>query len=513
MPATLLLAIIGVSAIVLLPLVYLLLRAANAGPAVVSLLLAPRTLTVLRNSLSLTATVTTLALVLGTLVAWLTLKTDLPGRRIWSALTSLPLVLPSYVGAFALIAALGPHGMLQTLLEPLGVQRLPSIYGFPGTAIALALFTYPYVVLTVRAALHGLDPSLEDACRTLGLTIPQTFRSVVLPALRPALGAGALLVALYTLSDFGAVSLLQFNTFTREIYIHYGAALDRSGAAFLALMLAFLTMLIIVLEYFLRGRYVCHRVSVGSARRPVRYPLGRWRIPALLFCSLLTLFAVGLPVLVILFWLLRGWSAGVQFESQWYIMSNSASISAVAALPVAAGAVRYPGIISRQAERLAYMGHALPGIVVAIALVFFAAHYVPALYQTHFMLTLAYLILFLPLAIGTVRANLMKISPRTEEAARLLGRRRGNLFMTVTLPQLRPGLFTGFALVFLTALKELPATLLLGPTGFETLATRIWGATEEAFFAQAAAPALLLVLAATCALIILQRNESSMGEC
>jgi iron(III) transport system permease protein len=225
-------------------------------------------------------------------------------------------------------------------------------------------------------------------------------------------------------------------------------------------------------------------------------------------------------VLVTVFWLLRGRNSGAVIESQWQILANSTSISAIAALitvaaalPVAFGAVRHPGFFTRQSERLAYLGHALPGIVVAIALVFLGSHYAPALYQSQLLLAIAYMILFLPLALGTVRAALIRINPRTEEVACLLGRSRHNLFLTVTLPQLRPGLFTGFALIFLTALKELPATLLLGPTGFETLATRIWGATEEAFFAEAAAPALLLILAATLALLILQHQESPDRKC
>ncbi len=513
-PRVLTLLVCLTAAISVTPLLYLLIRAVETGPAIFDLLLRPRTLAVLLNSILLTATVTATATVTGTLLAWLTVRTDLPGRNLWTAVTCLPLVLPSYVGAFALIAALGPNGMLQSLLEPLGVTRLPSIYGFPGTWLALTLFTYPYVMLSVRAGLCGLDPALEDAARSMGRTGPQAFRAVVLPYLRPSIGAGALLAALYTLSDFGAVSLLQFNAFTREIYIQYGAALDRSAAAALALLLVALTITVIGIENRTRGRARHYRAGIGTARRQKIVALGWWKLPALAVCVLVTLLGLGIPLLVTLYWLVRGWRTGATIDAQWHLLFNSVSASGLAAafcvlaaLPVVICTVRYPGRLSRHAERLAYTGHALPGIVVALALVFFGARYAPLLYQTLFMLVLAYTILFLPLALGTLRAVMLKISPRTEEAARLLGRSPSRVFTAVTLPQLRPGILTGLALVFLTCLKELPATLLLGPTGFETLATRIWGATEEAFFAQAAAPSLILVMAAAVSLWILLKHE------
>jgi len=440
-----------------------------------------------------------------------------PGRRFWAAATLLPLVLPSYVGAFALIAALGPNGMLQSFLAPLGVERLPSIYGFPGAWLALTLFTYPYVQLSVRASLRGLDPCTEEAARSLGQTARQAFRSVLLPHLQPAIRGGALLVALYTLSDFGAVSLLQFDSFTRAIHVQYTGALDRSSAAVLALLLVALTFVILALEQRTRGRATYYRGSAGVARRPRCSRLGVWRWPAAFFCGLITFFALGIPLLVTGYWLAQGWMAG---ESLWpltgmLVNSVTASglagaVAVLAALPVVILSVRHPGQrISRMAENCAYIGHALPGIVVALALVFFGARYVPFFYQTIFMLIFAYVILFLPLAMSTLRPSLLQISPRMEEAARTLGRNSQMVLWCVTLPLLRPGLLTGMALVFLTCMKELPATLLLGPTGFHTLATRIWGATEEAFFARAAAPAMVLVLVSAISLWIMLRQEEN----
>ena len=220
----------------LVPIGYLAVVALGSGEAL-SLVLRDRTLMVLVNSVALATTVTVASLMVGVPIAWLTTRSDLPGRRVWAVLAVLPLVVPSYVGGYAIVAAFGPRGALQSLLEPLGVERLPEIYGFLGAALTLTLFSYPYVVLSVRGALLRLDPAFEEVSRALGRGPWHTFLTVTLPQLRPAMTAGGLLVALYCLSDFGAVSLLQFDSFTRAIYVQYRASFDPALAAVLSLML------------------------------------------------------------------------------------------------------------------------------------------------------------------------------------------------------------------------------------------------------------------------------------
>ena len=325
-------------------------------------------------------------------------------------------------------------------------------------------------------------------------------------------------MALYTLSDFGAVSLLRFNSFTRAIYLQYSASFDRTAAAVLALMLVLLTLFILTAEARLRSKARYYRSSSGTVRRPGQVKLGKWRGPALAFCLLIMMMGLVLPLTVIGFWLVRGVMAGEELHLGLDIIFNSVSASGLAALaavlaavPVAVLIVRFPGRRSRWLERSAYVGYALPGIVIALSLVFFGANYATLLYQTLAMLVFAYVIRFLPQAVGSSRASLLQISPRLEEAARNLGRTPFQVLTSITAPLLKPGLLTGLALVFLTGMKELPATLLLGPTGFHTLATRIWGATEEAFFARAAAPALLLVLVSAIAIwIILTQEEKGV---
>ncbi|CAN5146282.1 iron ABC transporter permease [soil metagenome] len=502
-----------VGAAMILPLAYLVLRAFESGwTEVLGVALRDKTLAVLLGSVALAALVTAASVAIAVPLAWLTGRTDLPGRRIWAVLAALPLVIPSYVGGLVLVSMFGPKGFLQEVLEPLGVERLPEIYGLPGAVLALTLFSYPYVFLTVRGALRGMDPALEEASRALGSGGFSTFFRVTLPQLRPAIVAGGLLVALYALSDFGAVSLLQFDSFSREIYTQYRSAFDRTPAAILGLMLVALTATVLVLEARTRGRTRYHRSTVGSARPQgnVVVSLGRWRWPALLFCGGVVPLALVLPVGVLVFWLARGLASGEPLRLLWgaafnsvYVSALAAGVAALAALPVAVLAVRFPGRVAGFIERLSYLGYALPGIVLALSLVFFGANYAPGLYGTLALLVFAYAVHFLPQAVGTTRAALLQVRPSVEEAARGLGRGPAAVVATVTAPLISSGILAGAALVFLTTMKELPATLLLSPLGFDTLATSIWTAASEAFFARAAAPALLLILVSALPMYLL----------
>ncbi len=502
----------------MLPLVYLVYRAAGVGWTEISGLLSrTRLLQIMWNSLLLTCSVTTLSLTLALPFAWLTERTDLPGWRIWTVLAMMPLVIPSYVGGFTLIAMFGPRGALQELLSPFGVERLPSIYGFTGALWVLTLFTYPYIFMSIRAALHRFDPSLEEAARSLGYNGLQTFLKVTLPNLRPAITAGGLLVALYTLSDFGAVSLLRFNSFTRAIYVQYLSSFDRNVASLLSLALIVITIILLLFERNSRGRgrprY--YRSSAGVVAPRKRIELARRKWPALAFCGAVVMAALVLPTGVILYWLLRGLASGESLAPVWAATLNSfraGALAAVAAailgLPVAYAAVRMGGRLMSFAARAVYLGYGLPGIVIALSLVFFGANFAPWLYQTLWMLVFAYVVRFLPQAMGAMQISLLQMNPRLEEAGRSLGLGNRAVFRRITAPIVRPGVLAGMALVFLTTVKELPATLLLSPTGFSTLATQIWSATDEAFFARAAAPALiLLAMSAFSIFLVLMQEE------
>ena len=506
-------------AALLLPIVYLIIRAVGTGEDAWQALLRLRTLETLWRTAILAIAVTAASIFLAVPLAWLTVRTDLPLRRLWAVLTPLPLVIPSYVGAYLMASALGPRGLIQQLLEgPFGVTRLPDIYGFPGATITLTLLSYPYVLLGVRAALLRMDPALEEASRGLGHSAWQTFRRVTLPHLRPALGAGGLLVALYVLRDFGAVSIMRYDTFTRVIYVSY-RTFDRSQAALLSLVLVAMTLVMVALEARTHKRARYDSINAGATRPPTVVRLGRWRWPALLFCVAPVFFGLSLPAGVLAYWLIRGVSAGETIPALGAAMWNSvlasglgAIATVLAALPIAVLVVRHASRWTRLLERLTYSVFALPGIVIALALVFFGVNYALALYQTLPMLILAYGILFLPQATGAVRASLLQIHPHLEETARSLGRRSWQVLLTITVPLVRPGIAAGASLVFLTVMKELPATLILAPIGFKTLATAVWSAVSEAYFAQAAAPALLIILMSSLpmAVIILREQRAEL---
>jgi iron(III) transport system permease protein len=494
-----------VVALISLPLVYLVLRAGSGGADAWRVLERPRTLELVLRTGVLVAAVCSAAVVIGVPMAWLVTRSDLPGRRVWGVLAVLPLVIPSYVAALALLAALGPRGALQGVLSaPLGVERLPDVTGLPGAVLALTLSTFPYVFLLTAAALRDVDPAFEEAGRSLGRGPGRVLLTVTLPAVRSSIAAGSLLVALYTLSDFGAVSLMGYDSLTRAIFLQYRSLFDRAPAAVLGLVLVALTAMVLVLEERARGRARFHRSAPGTGRVQRPQALGSWRIPALAFCTCVALTALAVPIGVLLLWLRRALERGGELDGVWTALGNSvvaslvaAAVTVVVALPSAILAVRHPRAWTRALERLGYASNALPGIVIALSLVFFGARYAGPLYGTLALLVFAYVVRFYSQATAGAREALLRVGPRLEEAARGLGRGPLGVLRAVTLPLMAPGLLTGATLVFLSAMKELPATLLLRPIGFETLATEVWSATAAGSYSRAAVPALLLIAVST----------------
>jgi iron(III) transport system permease protein len=499
-----------VVALLQLPLVYLAIRALGGGDAW-EVLWRARTLELVVSTGLLVLGVTAASVVLGVALAWLVTRTDLPGRRVWGVAAALPLVIPSYVAALVLLGAFGPRGLAQ---QALGVDQLPDIRGYWGALVALTLATYPYVYLLTASALRSQDPALEDAARGLGYSPWRSFFTVTVPLLRPTVGVGAVLVALYVLSDFGVVSLMNYDAVTRAIYLHYRALFDRTPAAVLALLLVGLTALVLLIEAWTRRRARYYRSSPGPARELKTVPLGAWRYPALAFCCLTVGLFLALPAGVLGYWLAQGIENERELVFPWAEAVDSltasalaAGVAAAAALPIAVLAARYRSPKTRLLERLAYSGNALPGIVIALSLVFFAARYASPVYQTLALLVFAYVVRFFPQALSGASSALETVNPRLEEAARGLGRGPLGALMAVTVPLARPGVLAGAALVFLSAMKELPATLLLRPIGFDTLATEIWTLTTVGAYSRAALPALVLIAVSAPVLFLLSAER------
>ncbi len=510
----------------MLPIFYLFVRGIGGGDTTWDFLTRPTSLNVMWRTISLIALVTLFSVIVAVPSAWVTMRTDMPFRRVIAVALALPLVVPSFVMATTLIEAFGPKGILQEILEPLllrwGVDRLPSIYGLPGATLVLVLMTYPYVYLTVRAAIAGLNPELVEAGRSLGSTMLGAYRRITVPLLLPAIGSGAVLAALYTLSDYGGVALMRHYTLTVSIMVNYQTSVDRVGGAAMSMLLVVFAVVLLAIEATIRGRRRyddAHGVSMGSVGRTVReVKLGWWVIPALIFTLLPIVVGVLVPVAVLLEWFIRGTLLGLEGAPILIPLWNSLQASGLAAvativmaLPVAFITVRYRSWLNDVFEKAVYIGFGLPGVVIALSLVFFAVNFALFVYQTMILLVFAYAVLFIPVALGPLRSGLLQINPNLEEAAQSLGMTRFKVFVKVTLPMLMPSVFASAALVFLLTMKELPATLILGPTGFDTLATSIWSAYSEAFLTQTAASSLILVAAAgipTAWLVLREHSHS-----
>lgn len=506
------------------PLVYVALRAATADPADWARLLQGRIWSLLGNTLALVASVTGGTLLIGVSMAWLTERTDLPGRKVLRWLLALPLAIPSYIGAVIHLALLRPRGGLLPLwlADKLGHPvNLPSPLGWAGATFILTLFMFPYVYLLSGAAFRTMGASMEEAARTLGRTPWQTLWHVTLPVLRPGLTAGALLVALDVLAEYGTVALLRYETFSTAIFIQLSGRYDRSAAAILSGILIALAILVLWGELRAQGQArFTQTESHWRPAAPVR--LGRWRAPALLLALGVVVASLVVPVTMLAAWsiqallnadtaaaLFRSGSAGFgdfARNSLWTALL-AAGLTMVLSLPVAQLATRHPGPFSRLVSRFCQVGYAVPGVVVALSLLLLVNRGLPFLYATPFIVVLAYVVRYMPQAVRASEAALKQVSPTLEEAAHTLGRGSLLAFAQVTLPLVMPGLLAGAALVFLSALKELPATLLLRPAGFDTLAVRVWVWATDGLYLQAAPAALALVLASALPMSLLLRRE------
>ena len=502
-PALLLTSAVVVALASLLPVAYLIVRSAGAGSNLLDIVLEAHVLPVFGRTLLLITIVTSLSVLVAVPIAWLTVKTDIPLRRVLSVASVLPLVIPSFVMATTVIEMYSPKGILQGWLSVFGVSRLSDIYGLPGATLVLVLMTYPYALLMIRGTLLRMDPSLEEAARAMGYGAVRTFIAVTLPLIRPAIAAGSLLIALYTLSDFGGVALLRYQTFTSTIMIQYESSIDRTVAAVLSLVLVAFAVLLLLGEGFIRGSGAYHRSTVGAVRVSRRVDLGRWRWAGFFVVAIPVLVGLIIPVGVLCYWLVRGLFNDQELlpllipaRNSLYVSLVAALVTVIAALPVTILVVRFKSKLSRLIDRSTYIGFGLPGVVVALSLVFFAINVALPLYQSIWLLVFAYGVLFLPTSVGALRSSLLQVNPRIEEAAQGLGKSQLGVFFSVTVPLVMPGAFAGGAMVFLLTMKELPATLILSPIGYRTLSTSIWSAASEAFFAKTAAAGLLLILVA-----------------
>ena len=495
----------------LIPLVYLSIKALSAeGTALMQIVFRWRNARLFFNTLLLTSGVLVLNLLLATPAAWLTSRIDLKGRHLWTVLCALPLAIPGYVTAYALLALGGNTGIVAQFFG----MSIPRLSGYWGSLLALSAYTSPYLFLNLRTALLGLDLNLEESARSLGYNPYEAFFHVILPQLRPAFYASGLIISLHVLGDFGVVSLMRYETFSYALYTEYTLSFDHIYAAWLALMLLIFTGGLLYLETKLLNQVTLHRAGHGTTGQPALIQPGAWGVPAYFYLSALIFLVVLVPTGAVFLWIFRGFDVSA-FAGllEALIGSLSAAIPtgilcALLAVPFAYISVRHPSGISNVLGRVAYIVYAIPPLAFALSLIFFVLNVVPFIYKTLLVLISACALHFLAEAIGPVRSSLYQVSPNLEEAARSLGYSRVQSFFRTLFPVMIRGMLTATALVFLATMKELPLTFLLSPAGYETLALNVWSYTTEAMFAEAAPYALaILIFSAVFVGILIYRDE------
>jgi len=485
----------AVALVLLAPLAFLLIEAQGAGvDTVAHLIWRPLTATLLWNTVRLTVVVTALCAVIGTLAAWCVERTDLPGRRVWAVLVVVPFAIPDFVVSFG-------WASLSTWVQ-----------GFRGAVLVMTLAVYPLVYLPVAASLRGADPGQEEVARSLGLGRIRTFWRVTLGQARGAILGGCVLVALVILAEYGAFEILGYQTFTTEIFTEFNG-FNVAAACALSLVLVVFGMVVLGGDAAARVRGRVVRTGPLAQRRGRPYRLGRATVPVLLGFVALVGLALGVPVGSSVYWIFEGGVhslAGVSIlDAGWHTALYSgvaAALATLLAVPVALLAVRHPSRTGRHLERSTYLVLAMPGLVIAFALSYFSLRYAAGFaYQTAPLLIVAYAILFFPLALVGVRASVTYAPVRLEEVARSLGQGRVAVMARVTLPLIGPGLAAAFCLVFLGAVTELTATLILVPTGVQTLATQFWAYQQNLSYGQAAPFALVMIVVAAGPSYVLSR--------
>ena len=459
------------------------------------LLFRPRMFDLLGNTLMLMFGVTLISIVLGITCAVLFQRYRFFGKTFFQTAITLPLCIPAFVSCFTWIS-------LTFRVE-----------GFWGTVMIMSLSSFPLAYLPVEAALKRISLSFEEVSLSLGKSRLQTFFSAILPQLKPAIGSSILLIALHMLIEFGAVSILNYPTFTTAIFQEYEMSFDNNTAALLSAVLLVICGLVVFSENIFRGKTKLYHSGKGVIRP---YPVKPLKLPAqiavILFISSLLVLSIVIPFGILIHWMMVGSSGTFELVSVFDAFARSMGVSAagalltiLCALPLVWASIRYRNLLTVWIERLPFLLHAVPGLVIALSLIYFSINYAPSIYQTFAVVVLAYFILYLPMAQTTLRSSMEQLPKGMEQVGGTLGRGHFFIFRTLVLPSILPGITAAFALVFLNLMKELTATLLLTADDVHTLSTAVWEYTSDAQYAAATPYALMLVLFSGLPVFILKK--------
>ena len=468
----------------LMPLCFILWVGVQTGwSGVVALVFRPRVLELLINTSWLVVLTVPLCVILSIALAWLTERSDLPGARLWSWLAVAPLAVPAFVHSYA------------------WVSLVPSLNGLFAAVLISVLAYVPFLYLPISASLRRLDPGLEDAAASLGHAPFAVFLKVVVPQLRLAICGGGLLVGLHLLAEYGLYVMIRYDTFTTAIVAQFQSTFNGPAANMMAGVLVLCCFSFLGLEVLLRGQERYARVGSGAARGMRITSLGTWTVPAIAGYGLFVALSVGVPILTLGSWLLYGgasvWRMGEIADAlgQTLLLAiGGALLTTLVAIPMAWLSIRAPGPMQRLLESFNYIVGSLPGVVVALALVTITVRVAMPIYQTAATVLLAYMLLFLPRAIISLRASIAQAPVELEQAAASLGRSPAAALWAVTIRLAAPGAAAGMALVALGIVNELTATQMLAPNGTQTLSTAFWAYTSEIDYAAAAPYGLIMVI-------------------
>jgi iron(III) transport system permease protein len=504
------------AALILLPLGYVTTLALSADSAVWQRLWATRIPELLFNTVSLAGVVAVLTLLLGVSTAWMVTRFDFRGRWLWEIALVLPLAMPTYVLAYVYNYLLGFGGPVEHLWQTVaGPQtRIFSPQSFWGATLVMSLDTFPFVYLLTRSALLSLNVSFEEVARTCGASHLQTMLRVTLPLLRPSIVAGVALVILYVVSDFGAVSLLRYQTLTYAVFQQMTGRSDNTAASILSILLVVLALIFLLAERWFRQKSRFYQTT-GRYHAPQRIRCGWLKTAAFTaYLAAIVGAAFGVPAYLLIQWSLSMEARAILDARFIGFVWNSALLSTLAAtagvlvgLPLAYLASRKPTWLNIGCLQAAYAGYVLPGPVAALAVLVLFLKVMPFFYGTAVVLVVAYVLHFLPAGLQSLEPALQQITPNLEEVARTLGLGMRETWRHVTLPLIRNGFIVAWVLIFLQTMKELPATLLLRPVGFDTLAIRVWLEASEEYYQLAAPSALLIVLVGLPALVLLLSRD------
>lgn len=510
----------GVATLVATPIIFMLYSALTVDTHLWVRLYDTRLKIILPNTIKLLLSVGALTVIIGVVSAWIVTRYDFKGKSIWEWVMILPLAMPGYVLAYAYASIMAPGGPFQSLWINLFGDSVapPSLYNFWGVSLVLSLVNYPYVYLLTRASLLSQNVTYDEAARVLGASRWKRFWSINIRMAYPGIIAGLALALMEVMADFGTVAMLRYPTFTEAIYRQMTGRFDSKGAAALAIILVGMTFLLLNVERYFRRKALFEQTKGRyKTYTPKKLKKGGWIVVTLILTLIISL-AFVVPVGLLLKWgieaILKGGidSRFIKFTFNTLSVSAiGATLASILAIPVAYLHARRPNILNKAFYFLSTLGYSLPGPVIAVSLLLTASFLFPQLYGGFILLLIAYVTRFIPITIQSQDSSISMVSKSLEDASRTLGAGTWETVRKILLPLIKPGLLTGWVIAFVDCMKELPATLMLRPLAFDTLAVRVWMEASEALWEMAALPALLIVIAGLIPIAIIT-NSMSRGS-